>query len=312
MNILVIGALGHLGVNFIISQCEHYDTIVAIDKNSYCSQKKELIAPYVSKFIEADITKVNLFDVIIDNDIDFVLNAGASTHVDRSYLLPDEFIHDNIIAVKYIMEAISKFPNINFIHMSTDEVYGDDYTLPRKESDALNPTNFYSSTKASADMLILSYIKNYNSKAIALRPNNLIGPYQYPDKIVPLFYKQVKNQSVVKIHNGGTQKRNFICTRLVCQIISELFFKSHRWPSDNPFINIACDEQRGISILEILLIIKKKLKILTGKVEFVNGRLYNDKHYAVDNSKLKELLHDSYILDSLKLTSEYFIQNFSA
>jgi len=299
MNILVLGALGHLGSNFIISQRKHYDNIVAIDKGSYCSQKESLISEYVSKFIKADILSVNLFDVIVFNEIDLILNAAGSTHVDRSYIYQDEFIRNNIVVVDYIMQTMSKLPHVKLIHLSTDEVYGDKYETPRTELDLPNPTNFYSASKASGDMIISSYLNaSCHNNVIALRPNNLTGAHQYPDKVIPLFVRKILKGETISIHGFGIQRRCFIRTELVCDIISELFYRSHRWPKDNPFVNIGHDDQSRISILELFRLICDKIGSDTS-VEFTAGRQYNDKHYMISNDKLKDILEGSKLLIEL-------------
>lgn len=304
MNILVLGALGHLGTNFIISQSKHYEVIVGVDRVSYCSQKKSLVENHLTKFIQGDFTKVNLFDLIIWNDIDLVLNAAGSTHVDRSYTHQDEFIHDNIVAVEYLMQTMAKLPNCRLIHLSTDEVYGDNYESPRKETDMLQPTNFYSATKASGDMIIQSNIKAYNmTNVLVLRPNNLTGSHQYPDKVIPLFTKQIINGETIKVHDFGTQRRCFISTLFVCDIISELFYRSYRWPEDNPFINVGYVDQTGVSVLELVTILQKKIKKYDSNLEFVKGRIYNDKHYMVCTYKLRKLLHDSPLISHFNNTS---------
>ncbi len=304
MNILVLGGLSHLGVNFIKSQHKHYESIVAIDRVSYCSQSKDLILEYCDKFIEFDILKVNLFDVIIWNDIDLVLNAAGSTHVDRSYTRPEEFLRDNIELVRYVMETVSKFPNVRLIHLSTDEVYGDQYESPRSESSMLAPTNFYSSTKASGDMIINSYISTYEMRnVLVLRPNNLLGDYQYPDKVIPLFMKKILLGEDIDIHNYGIQRRCFIPTVLVCDIITELFFREYRWPFAEPFVNVGLDDQDGLSVLELVSLMQGSLGDNRSNLTFKKGRPYNDRHYKVSNDKLKHLLHDSPIVDKLRSTT---------
>lgn len=308
MNILVLGALGHLGTNFIISQKKHYETIIALDKISYCSQSKTLIAEHVSRFIEADILQVNLFDIIVWNEIDLVLNAAGSTHVDRSYIYQDEFIRDNITVVDYIMQTISKLPHVKLIHLSTDEIYGDNYETPRTELDMPSPTNLYSASKASGDMVIQSYIHSYDlDNVLVLRPNNLTGDHQYPDKAIPLFTRQIKNKEMIKVHDFGTQRRCFIETKLVCDIITELYYRSYRWPKDNPFVNVGYDDQSGVSILGLIKILQFKLSKFT-KMEFTKGRPHNDKHYMICNSKLKNILHDSEIIHHLQTNTKDILE----
>lgn len=309
MNVLIVGGLSHLGTNFILSYKEHFNKIVVIDKVSYCSQSTEIIEPLVYKCIWLDANKVDLETVIVFHDIKLVLNLAASTHVDRSYTHFSDFSNDNINLVTHLMKTIKNLRELEYdiklIHLSTDEVYGDNYEdsdcMNRKETDCLSPTNPYSATKAAGDMLINSYCYSYNlwKQIIVLRPNNLSGPFQYPDKIVPLFYDKIKNDKIVRIHGNGKQKRCFVSTALVCDIIYTLIKNRYQWPSNikNVFYNVGYNCQTGVSVMDIFKIIKSLVSPDTqAKYIFSEDRPYNDKIYRVCNKKIANLL-SSFKLD---------------
>lgn len=301
MRALVLGALSHLGTNFILSQGHKYK-IVALDRDSYCSQSKELVLPYIDKLILCDITKANLVSIVVWNEIDLILNFAASTHVDRSYTKPNEFIHDNITAVEYIMNSLVELKKMNFmpytIHLSTDEVYGDDYSVPRTESDRLNPTNVYSATKSSGDMIINSYIKSFGVSCLVLRPNNLAGLYQYPDKILPLFINKIMTNETIQVHGSGNQTRCFISTEFVCDIIDHLA----QIKPESQFLNVGYNCQVGLSVLDIIEIISTMTQ-KKANVVYSEDRPYNDKHYMIYNLRLASVIQDEKILMRLNETS---------
>lgn len=308
MNILVLGALSHLGVNFIRKYSKRFKHVIALDKVSYCSQSKEIINDHISKFIEIDIIEADLENIIVFHNITFILNTAASTHVDRSYTHFDEFIHDNINCVSSIMNTMVSLQKLNYnvklIHLSTDEVYGDNYDTVRFETDMLNPTNPYSASKASGDMIINSYCNSYNlfENIVVLRPNNMAGCFQYPDKVIPLFIDKILKNETVYIHGDGEQKRCFISTEFVSEIIFTLFFISHKWDSEL-FYNVSFNEQSGMSVNNVYKTIKytlmelgaiKNIKDLKPPI-FSDDRPYNDKIYKISNVKLCNFLENCII-----------------
>jgi dTDP-glucose 4,6-dehydratase len=306
MNILVLGALSHLGVNFIRKYSKYFKHVIAVDKVSYCSQSKEIINGYISKFIEIDIVEADLENIIVFHSISLILNTAASTHVDRSYTHFDEFINDNINCVSTIMNTMVSLKKLKYevkmIHLSTDEVYGDNYDTLRCETDMLNPTNPYSASKASGDMIINSYCNSYNlfKDIIVLRPNNMAGCFQYPDKVIPLFIEKILNNETVYIHGNGEQKRCFISTKFVSEIIFTLFTMSNMW-DDELFYNVGFNDQSGLSVNSVYKTIKYTLVELnainyTKSIDdlkypiFSNDRPYNDKIYKISNEKLCNFL----------------------
>lgn len=303
MNLLVLGALSHLSVNFIKKYSIYFKDIIALDKVSYCSQSKEIIESYITKFIEIDMAVADLENIIVFHSIDLILNTAASTHVDRSYTHFNEFVHDNVNCVSSLMDTMVSLKNLKYkvklIHLSTDEVYGDKYDSVRIESDMLNPTNPYSASKASGDMIINAYCNSYNlfKDILVLRPNNMAGCFQYPDKIIPLFVKKIIENENVFIHGNGEQKRCFISTKFVAEIIFTLFLVSNLWDGEL-FYNVGLNDQSGLSVNNVYNVIKhtltdarciKDVKGLKPPI-FSDDRPYNDKIYKVSNVKLCNFL----------------------
>lgn len=282
MNILITGALSHLSINFL--QSYKFNKIIAIDKNSYCSQDKKLL-PNGITFIEKNINDINLNDLLELYKINIIINCLASTHVDRSYTHFNEFIDSNVNAVYHILESI-KHKKIKLIHISTDEVYGGNTEKVFKETDILNPTNPYSASKASSEMLINSYYYSYNIDYVILRPNNFIGKYQYREKVIPKFIYRLINNLPIEIHGDGNQIRDFISTKEVARIIN-IFIHANI----NGIFNVGTDN--SISINELGEYIFKYLKTknktnlsLNNYKIYINDRPYNDLRYKININKL--------------------------
>ncbi len=304
MNILIIGGLSHLATNFILLHRNKFKYVVVIDKVSYCSQSKENIKMLANKVIWMDAVNVDIENVVVFHNIDCIFNAAASTHVDKSYEDISIFSNDNIKLVCKLMETIVSLKKLNkqvkLLHMSTDEVYGDDYkdnnSGNRSEQDYLSPTNPYSATKASGDMIINSYCYSYNlwKDIIVLRPNNLAGFFQYPDKIIPLFYNKIKNNKDVYIHGLGQQKRCFISTKIVCDIILVLLTNNIKWDSSkykSVFYNVGYNCQNGVKVIDIFHIVKNLVNVdYTANYIISEDRPYNDKIYRICNKKIINLL----------------------
>jgi len=312
MNILVLGSLSHLATNFIIKYGDNFKSIVSIDNVSYCSQSTWTIMPFVQKaeykFIRADINDMNLENVIVVNSITHILNCAASTHVDKSYEDFSNFSKDNIKLVCHLMNAMKSLKLLNYkvklIHLSTDEVYGDNYETPRTENDLLSPSNPYSSSKASGDMIINSYCYSYNmwKDVVVLRPNNLAGLFQYPDKILPLFYNRIVENKEVIIHGSGNQTRCFISTEHVCDAIFILLINSKIWNpcTKNIFYNVSYNSQTGISVNNIYTIIKNITNVNHNKLVYSEDRPYNDKRYMISNIKIANLFESFKINNNKK------------
>lgn len=309
MKILILGCLSHLGINLIkyLTECGHSSSIdiIGIDKISYCSQSHQLIDNYpIRVFIQADILSLDLEDIINIHGINIIINCAAETHVDRSYSHMGDFINSNILLVDKLIKCIIALKKnkkeVKLIHLSTDEVYGDKYSTHRKETDMLNPTNPYSATKASGDMIINGYINSYKliNDILVLRPNNLCGLYQYHDKVIPLFFKNTINNKCILIHGDGSQRRNFISTEDVCRLILLICIDfnnfvqiKNKYNSTNSIINVSTSDNLGISILNLAMLFKTELQ-KESEIIFSEDRPHNDKYYMISNQLLTKILQE--------------------
>lgn len=296
MNILITGSLSHLATNFINLYSNNFNKIVLIDKISYCSNNRSLSIYQHHNIINIydDINNLNIVNILNQYNIDIILHTAASTHVDRSYTHFYEFINNNINATIKLLDATKKYGKIKkFIHISTDEIYGGDNNKISNENSKFNPTNPYSSSKASAEMVINSYIYTYNLPVIIIRPNNIFGKYQYKEKAVPKFIHLILNNIPATVHGDGNNVRDYIYVEDVCKGIKFIIdnvdfkFKEH-------IFNIGVDNP--ININELVKFIyeylkKRNLTLLTDENYFIftENRPYNDERYILNCNKIKHL-----------------------
>lgn len=296
MNILITGSLSHLATNFIDLYSNDFNKIVLIDKISYCSNDRliDLYHKYNIINIYDDINNIDICNILNIYNIDIILHCAASTHVDRSYTHFNEFIDNNITATIKLLDSVNIYKKLKkFIHISTDEIYGGNNNKISNEDSNFNPTNPYASSKASAEMIINSYIYTYNLPIIIIRPNNIFGKYQYKEKAIPKFINLILNNTPVTIHGNGDHIRDYVYVEDICKGIKFIIdnidfkFKEH-------IFNIGVDNPININELVkfIFIYIKnKKLTTLTNDnyFIFVKNRPYNDERYNLDCNKIKKL-----------------------
>ncbi len=296
-NILITGGSGFIGTNFIdyITKKYPHSNFYNIDCLNYCSNN---ICHQISnlKFIELDLSKDidKIYNIFIENNIDCVIHFAAQTHVDNSYDNTIDFIKDNIISTYNLLECCKKYLKFKdflklFIYISTDEVYGDstlhENPLSTEES-RLEPTNPYSATKASAEMLCMSYMHSYNIPLIITRGNNVYGPHQYKEKLIPKFILSLKNNKKCTIHGSGLQLRSFIHVYDLSRAIDIIINKGQI----REIYNIGSDEE--ISVIELTKLLISFIcttHTYEDYIEYVEDRLYNDKRYLISNDKIKKL-----------------------
>jgi UDP-glucose 4,6-dehydratase len=296
MNILITGSLSHLATNFINLYSNEFNKIILIDKISYCSNNRSLSIYQRHNIINIydDINNLNIVNVLNQYNIEIILHCAASTHVDRSYTHFHEFINNNIIATTKLLDSAKEYGKLKkFIHISTDEIYGGNNTKISNENSKFNPTNPYSSSKASAEMIINSYIYTYNLPIIIIRPNNIFGKYQYKEKSVPKFIHLILNNMPVTIHGDGNHIRDYVYVEDVCEgikfIIDNVDFKF----KDNIF-NIGVDNPININDLVKFIynhLKQRNLTLLTDNDYFIftRNRPYNDERYILNCNKIKNL-----------------------
>jgi dTDP-glucose 4,6-dehydratase len=221
--------------------------------------------------------------------IDAIIHFAAQSHVDNSFDNSLQYTTDNVMGTHVLLQASKEYGKIKkFLHFSTDEVYGEvDLEHPGcHEKSLLNPTNPYAATKAAAEFLVRSYYHSFKLPVVIVRCNNVYGPNQYPEKLIPKFIKLLKEGKKLTIHGKGDTRRNFIWAEDVA-IATELIFNKGVL---NEVYNIGTTQE--FSVMDVAKLLIDKLtddKILENHIEFVEDRPFNDFRYSVDTTLLKSL-----------------------
>ena len=285
--ILITGGCGFIASHIIINLVNKYPNynIVNIDRLSYCSSLNNLVDVCDKpnyKFYLMDITAVDEMDKIFQlEQFDTIMHFAAQSHVDNSFGNSFKFINDNIIGTHVLLELAKKYNIKRFIHVSTDEVYGETDTNVTEHT-ILNPTNPYAASKAGAELLVNSYNISFKLPTIITRGNNVFGPHQYPEKLIPKFINMLQRNMDLPIHGSGVESRNFIYVDDVVNAFDVILHKGQI----GEIYNIGTDYQ--ISNNEVA---DKLIHIFGNKNKKYNvvNRCFNDKRYLIDNSKLKQL-----------------------
>jgi len=282
---LITGGAGFIGSNFIRYLYQKYDQSVHItnlDKLTYAGNLENLhdidrSANY--RFVKGDICDSQLVDQLMP-EIDVVVNFAAESHVDRSIGHPDDFIKTDIYGAFVLLEAARKNKIRRFVQISTDEVYGSIIGGSFKEADALEPSSPYSASKAGADRLAYSYSVTYRLPVLITRCSNNYGPYQYPEKLIPLFVTNAMDDKNLPIYGDGLNVRDWIYVLDHCSAIDFLLEKG----TPGQVYNIGAGNE--LTNLEITAMILQSLGKPESLKTFVEDRLGHDRRYSVDTAKL--------------------------
>jgi len=292
MNILVTGGCGFIGSNFInyILKKDKTIKIFNIDCLNYCANEKNIVNHHNYKFIKGNITSKDLvLHILNEYSIDAIIHFAAQSHVDNSFDNSLQYTTDTVMGTHVLLQASKEYGKIKkFLHFSTDEVYGEvDLEHPGcHEKSLLNPTNPYAATKAAAEFLVRSYYHSFKLPVVIVRCNNVYGPNQYPEKLIPKFIKLLKEGKKLTIHGKGDTRRNFIWAEDV-SIATELIFNKGVL---NEVYNIGTTQE--FSVMDVAKLLVEKLtddKTLENHIEFVEDRPFNDFRYSVDTTLLKSL-----------------------
>lgn len=284
MRILVTGGLGFIGSNFITWILERKKDvyIINVDKCTYCSNIKNIPDHPRHKHIRVDITdKARLAEIFATEKPDVVVNFAAQSHVDNSFGDPIQFTIDNVLGTHVLLHVAHEYGQLKkFIHISTDEVYGE--VGPGEtscERSLLNPTNPYAASKAAAEFLVRSYGHSFKFPWIITRGNNVFGPRQYPEKLIPKFINQIADGRPCTVHGNGETRRNFIYVDDVSSALQVILERGEL----NRFYNIGTRNE--FSVLEIF----EKLRRPGASMVRVPDRPFNDSRYCVDSRPLMAL-----------------------
>ncbi len=290
--IIVTGGLGFIGSNLINLLIKKKFNVINIDKVSYSSSfynVKDLRKNRNYKFIKCDISNENKIQKILFKEKPLaIFNLAAETHVDRSIDTPYPFIKNNIIGVFSLLEASRRYfkknQNFKFIHISTDEVYGDISKGRTKEDYPYRPSSPYAASKASSDHLVFSYYTTYKLPVIITNCSNNYGPRQHPEKLIPKIIYNLLNDIDVPIYGNGKNSREWIYVDDHCEALLNIFYKG----KIGEYYNIGSNENlNNLNITKKIFYIFKKMDLITtSKIKFVADRPGHDKRYALNSSKI--------------------------
>jgi len=302
-NMLVTGGCGFIGANFIRYLLEESDfegRVVNVDALTYAGNPENLsgIQEAFSEryiFVEGDICdREGMGEVFDDHEIDTVCHFAAESHVDRSIVGPDAFVQTNIVGTFTLLEAArNRQDHIElFHHISTDEVFGS--LGPEglfKETTPYQPNSPYSASKASSDHLVRAYHETYGLPITISNCSNNYGPYQFPEKLIPLIILNAMEDKPLPIYGDGLNVRDWLYVRDHCTAVWAIMKNGKRGETYNVGGNT---EMANIRIVETICDLINELPVMTGKpsrrnlITFVKDRLGHDRRYAIDSTKLKE------------------------
>lgn len=287
MRILVTGGAGFIGSNFIRYILKKYPgyKVINLDKLTYAGNFENLKDVQANKnytFIRGDICDDKLIKKIIAQ-CDCLINFAASTHVDRSIKDASDFVRTNVYGVYTLLEAGRAAGLKLLIQISTDEVYGSVLKGKSKETAPLLPNSPYAATKAAADCLVRSYFVTYKLPAIITRSSNNFGPYQYPEKVIPLFITNLLENRKVPLYGDGLNRRDWLYVLDNCRAIDTIMHSG----KPGEIYNIASNKE--IANVALTKKILKLMKKSDRHIQYVADRPGHDRRYALDCARLRNL-----------------------
>lgn len=316
MKFLVTGGAGFIGGNYLHLMTKKYpeDQFVCLDALTYAGNM-EILAPIMDKknfkFVKGDILDRDLVYKLFEQEhFDIVINFAAESHVDRSIVNPTIFLETNIIGVSVLMDACRKYGIKRYHQVSTDEVYGD-LPLDRPdlmftETTPLHPSSPYSASKASADLLVLAYHRTFGLPVTISRCSNNYGPYQFPEKLIPLMIQKAMRNEKLPVYGEGKNVRDWLHVYDHCAAI-DLVVRHGR---DGEIYNIGGHNER--SNLQVVKTILKALGKPDSLIEHIKDRPGHDRRYAMDPKKIETELgwKPQYTFDTgIQQTIEWNLQN---
>ena len=289
MKILVTGGAGFIGSNFIHYLIDNYDDeIINLDKLTYAGNLENLKDVEDNPnytFIKGDISDSKIVNEIVSDGVDYIVNFAAESHVDRSIEEPEIFINTNVLGAQVLLNAAKEHGIEKFVQVSTDEVYGSlGETGYFTEETSLAPNSPYSASKTSADLMVRAYRETFGLSTNITRCSNNYGPYQFPEKLIPLFTSNAMEGKELPLYGDGKNVRDWLHVKDHCRAIDLVMRKG----KDGEIYNIGGNnEKTNIEITEAILNVLDKPKSL---IKFVKDRPGHDKRYAIDSSKIQEEL----------------------
>jgi len=316
-NIIVTGGLGFIGSNLIDLLISKKYSVINLDKVSYSSNfynLKEHKNNTKYKFIKCDLNSKKILNILLKYKPICIFNLAAETHVDRSIDNPENFIQSNIVGVHNLLECFKNFSNkykSKFIHISTDEVYGDILNGRTSENYPYQPSSPYAASKAASDHLVSSYVRTYKIPAIITNCSNNYGPKQHPEKLIPKLIYNILNNRPLPLYGKGTNSREWIYVTDHCEALIRVFQKG----KVGEFYNIGSNKNlNNLQVCNNLINVSKKLITLGNKVkiDFIKDRPGHDIRYALNSNKIKKQLKwkpKINFKEGIKLTFDWYNNN---
>lgn len=316
MKIIVTGGAGFIGSNFIFHMLKSHpeDYIICLDKLTYAGNLSTL-APIMDnahfRFVRADICDRKAVDALFEEEHpNMVVNFAAESHVDRSIENPQLFLETNIIGTSVLMDACRKYGIQRYHQVSTDEVYGD-LPLDRPdlfftEATPIHTSSPYSSSKASADLLVLAYYRTYGLPVTISRCSNNYGPYHFPEKLIPLMIINALHDKPLPVYGDGQNVRDWLYVEDHCRAIDLILQKGRVGEVYNVGGH---NEMKNIDIVKLIC---KALGKPESLIHFVKDRKGHDRRYAIDHAKIhRELgwLPETKFADGIQKTIQWYLDN---
>jgi dTDP-glucose 4,6-dehydratase len=288
-NIVVTGGAGFIGSQFVRYMVETYPqyNIITLDKLTYAGNTDNLLPVHDQPnhhFERADIAdRVQVKTIIEKYQVDTVVNFAAESHVDRSILDPDAFIHTDVVGTYILLDVCKTLGVERFHHVSTDEVYGTKPTGFFTEADPLQPNNPYSASKAGAELMVRAYQENFGLFTTITRGSNTYGPYQYPEKLIPFFVTEALDNRPLPVYGNGMQVRDWLH---VYDHATGVDFVLHHGEPGGVYNVGGENERHNIDVTHMILRALGKPETL---IRHVEDRLGHDKRYALTAEKLRNM-----------------------
>ena len=281
MKLLICGGAGFIGSNFVRQRlAEHGDEVVVLDKLTYAGRRENLEGLGV-ELVEAGIEDGDAVRGALDG-VDAAVNFAAETHVDRSIAEPDAFVQTHAVGTWVLLEAVRE-ARVRYVQVSTDEVYGSIEEGSFTESSPLQPSSPYSATKAGADLLVASYFHTYGTEAVICRGSNNYGPYQYPEKLIPLMILNALHGDRLPVYGDGLQVRNWIYVDDFAAGIGHALANG----APGEVYNVGGpDETTNIEVVKRVIELAGADESL---VEYVTDRPGHDRRYSLGSEKVRAL-----------------------
>ncbi len=309
MTLMVTGAAGFIGANFVHYALNKYPglDVLVYDKLTYAGNMENLkdVRDRI-KFVKGDICDARMVNEAFEQfGIDEVINFAAETHVDRSISNASDFLESNVKGVYTLLEAARKYDVRRFLHISTDEVYGSIPNGSFYETSNINPSNPYSAAKAGGDLLARSYFNTYKLPVLITRSSNNFGPYQYPEKLIPLMILKAMKGEPLPVYGTGMNVRDWIYVEDNCSGIDTVFRKGNLGEAYNIG---GGNEKPNIEVVRMIL---EQLGKPESLITYVTDRMGHDLRYSLNSDKTRALgWKPAYTFEAaMKKTVDWYVDN---